>query len=95
MYCFTTIPRAAASGSKRHSGQLTRKSCQISTEKRPNQTLLVIGQLVVGLLLGGVAVSERGILGVTEPCGGLLCLGGVTFCKSYGQQPVSPRFLRL
>jgi hypothetical protein len=35
------------------------QSCQISTEKRPNQTLLVIGQLVVGLLLGGVAVSER------------------------------------
>src|SRR5271165_4929186 len=32
---------------------------QINTEKRPNQTLLVIGQLVVGLLLGGVAVSER------------------------------------
>ena len=63
--------------------------------ERPNQTLLVIGQLVVGLLLGGVAVSERGILGVTEPCGGLLCLGGVTFCKSYGQQPVSPRFRRL
>jgi hypothetical protein len=58
VYCFTTIPRAAASGSKRHSGQLTRKFCQISTEKRPNQTLLVIGQLVVGLLLGGVAVSE-------------------------------------
>ena len=59
MYCFTTIPRAAASGSKRHSGQLTRKSCQISAEKRPNQTLLVIGQLVVGLSLGGVAVSKK------------------------------------
>jgi hypothetical protein len=59
------------------------QSCQISTEKRPNQTLLVIGQLVVGLYYCAVWLSQKGLIpGVTEPCGGLLRLGGVTFVKA-------------
>ena len=82
MYCFTTIPRAAASGSKRHSGQLTRKSCQISTEKRPNQTLLVIGQLVVGLLPGGVAVSEGALSELRSRVAGFCVLAASHFVKA-------------